>query len=56
LKLDEIIRATQHAGNEMIDIEKLSDPELGQLAQRYVRIRRECEQRKQRARKEQCAA
>lgn len=47
LKLDEVIRATQHAGNEMIDIEKLSDAELEQLAQRYERIRREHEQGKQ---------
>jgi low affinity Fe/Cu permease len=41
LKLDEIIRSIQHAHNEMIDIEKLSDKELEELAQHYERIRAE---------------
>ncbi len=48
LKLDEVIRATQHAENEMIDIEKLSDRELEQLAKRYEHIRQEYDVRKQR--------
>jgi len=48
LKLDEVIRATQHAENEMIDIEKLSDHQLEELAKRYERIRREYDERKQR--------
>ncbi len=45
LKLDEIIRSIHHAHNEMIDIEKLSDKELEELAQHYERIRKECERR-----------
>ena len=46
LKLDEIIRSIQHAHNEMIDIEKLSDAELEELAKHYERIREECDYRK----------
>ena len=45
LKLDEIIRSIHPAHNEMIDIEKLSDKELQDLAQHYKRIREECERR-----------
>ena len=45
LKLDELIRSTQQAHNEMIDIEKLSDEELEELASQYERIREECDQR-----------
>src|ERR1051325_393385 len=52
LKLDELIRSTKKAHNEMIDIEKLSDSELKQLEARYQQIREECEQR----RKQQPAA
>jgi low affinity Fe/Cu permease len=40
LKLDEVIRALRGAHNEMIDIEKLSDAELQELAKRYERLRR----------------
>src|SRR5213593_2291289 len=40
LKLDEVIRALRGAHNEMIDIEKLSDAELHELAKRYERLRR----------------
>ncbi len=46
LKLDEIIRSIHHAHNEMIDIEKLSDEELEELAKHYERIREECDHRK----------
>jgi low affinity Fe/Cu permease len=46
LKLDEIIRALQPAENEMIDIERLSDDALEQLADRYQRIRDEWELRR----------
>jgi low affinity Fe/Cu permease len=46
LKLDEIIRSIRHAHNEMIDIEKLSDEELGTLAAHFEEVRAECEQRK----------
>ena len=48
LKLDEIIRSIHQAQNEMIDIEKLSDEELEQLAKKYETIRQECEDRKAR--------
>jgi low affinity Fe/Cu permease len=40
LKLDEVIRAISGAHNEMIDIEKLSDAELHELAKRYEQLRR----------------
>src|SRR5712671_4421127 len=46
LKLDEIIRAIGGARNELIDIEKLSDAELEQLAKRYEIVRRETEGRR----------
>jgi low affinity Fe/Cu permease len=39
LKLDEIIRATTRADNEVIDIEKLSDEQLDILSKRYEKIR-----------------
>src|SRR5881398_2670811 len=42
LKLDEVIRSIHQAHNEMIDIEKLSDEELEELAKHYERIREEC--------------
>src|ERR1035441_9069259 len=35
LKLDEIIRATKGAHNEMMDIEKLTDEDLGKIQRRY---------------------
>ncbi len=35
LKLDEIIRATQGAHNEMMDIEKLTDEDLTRIQKRY---------------------
>ena len=46
LKLDELIRSTDHAHDEMIDIERLPDKELKQLAKRYERIRKEWEERR----------
>jgi low affinity Fe/Cu permease len=46
LKLDELIRSTERAHNEMIDIEKLSDQELEALAKRYERIRQEWDERR----------
>src|SRR4051794_19606115 len=48
LKLDEIIKSIDQAHNEMIDIEHLSDAELEKLAQRYQRVREECENRSKR--------
>src|SRR3954463_16266987 len=35
LKLDEIIRATKGAHNEMMDIEKLTDDDLGRIQKKY---------------------
>jgi low affinity Fe/Cu permease len=46
LKLDELIRSTERAHNEMIDIERLSDKELESLAKRYERIRQERDERR----------
>jgi low affinity Fe/Cu permease len=46
LKLDELIRSLEHARDDMINIEQLSDKELQELAQRYERIRREWEGRR----------
>lgn len=46
LKLDELIRSTERAHNEMIDIERLSDKELESLTQRYERIRQEWDERR----------
>jgi len=48
LKLDEIIKSIDKAHNEMIDIEHLSDDELQKLADRYQRVREECDQRRTR--------
>lgn len=39
LKLNELIRATAKAGNQMIDIENLSDLELNELQSEYEAIR-----------------
>jgi low affinity Fe/Cu permease len=41
LKLDELIRAVEHARNHLIDIEKLSDEELDTLGEQFTRLRRE---------------
>ena len=46
LKLDEIIRSIEHAENDMINIERLSEQELENLSKRYERIRNAVEQRK----------
>lgn len=46
LKLDELIRSTERAHNEMIDIERLPDKELELLAKRYERIRQEWDERR----------
>ena len=40
LKLDELIHAMQHADNGMINIEKLTEEQLDQLAGRYEQIAR----------------
>ena len=49
LKLNELIRATAHAGNQMIDIETLSDLELDALQAKYEHIRDIYFERKERA-------
>jgi len=46
LKLDELIRSVHAAHNDMINIEKLSDEELAELAKKYEAIREEHESRK----------
>jgi low affinity Fe/Cu permease len=45
LKLDEIIKSIDQAQNEMIDIEHLSDAELQRLADKYQKVREECDVR-----------
>ena len=42
LKLDEVIRSIDAAGDEMVNIESLSDQELDLMQKRYERIRKEC--------------
>lgn len=39
LKLDELIRASKGARNELVDLEKLSDGELKKLEAQFARIR-----------------
>jgi low affinity Fe/Cu permease len=51
LKLDEIIKSIDQAQNEMIDIEHLSDDELQRLADRYQKVREECDNRSSRRKK-----
>jgi low affinity Fe/Cu permease len=41
LKLNELIYAIDAAGDEMLDIETLSDEELDVMQKRYERIRKE---------------
>ena len=52
LKLDEIIKSIDKARNEMIDIEHLSDDELQNLADKYQKVREECDSRSKRRKKE----
>jgi low affinity Fe/Cu permease len=47
LKLNELIHAVDKAKNRMIDVEKLSDLELDELAKKYEKIRTSAEQRHQ---------
>ncbi|HEV2619531.1 MAG TPA: low affinity iron permease family protein [Acidobacteriaceae bacterium] len=51
LKLDELIRATAKAGDDMIDIENLSDLELDELQAKYRRVKTACDEREARERK-----
>ena len=43
LKLDEIIRALKKARNELVDLEELSDEELGRLEDQFRRVRTKAE-------------
>jgi low affinity Fe/Cu permease len=52
LKLDELIRAIDNAGDDMIDIESLSDVELDELQEKYVKVKAECDAREALAKKE----
>jgi low affinity Fe/Cu permease len=49
LKLNELIRAIDAAGDQMMDIESLSDEDLDALHSKYEKIRAECIQRQQRS-------
>lgn len=49
LKLAELIRAVGGARDDMMDVERLTDPELEQLSARYSRIREEWQRRQKRA-------
>jgi low affinity Fe/Cu permease len=51
LKLNELIRATEAAGDQMMDIESLSDEELDAMHATYERIRAECMERQHRAKR-----
>ncbi len=48
LKLNELIRATSTAQDQMMDIENLSDDELAVLSLRYEKLRKECLRRQTR--------
>jgi low affinity Fe/Cu permease len=43
LKLDEIIRALSRARNELVNLEELSDEELGKLEDQFKRLRTKAE-------------
>jgi len=51
LKLDELIHVIDAAGDQMMNIEKLSDEELDLLEARYRKIRDECVARNERRKK-----
>jgi low affinity Fe/Cu permease len=51
LKLDEIIKSIDQAHNEMIDIEHLSDEDLQKLADKYQKVREECDSRSMRSKR-----
>jgi low affinity Fe/Cu permease len=51
LKLDEVIRSIATAGDDMMNIESLSDEELDAIEKRYERIRKECVTRHARSKK-----
>ncbi len=51
LKLDEVIRSIEGAGDDMMNIESLSDEELDVIEKRYELIRKECVAREARSNK-----
>jgi low affinity Fe/Cu permease len=51
LKLDELIRATKHARNEMIDLQQLADEELDRLHKELCEQREKTEHRLQQVEK-----
>lgn len=51
LKLNELIHSIDAAGDQMMDIENLSDEELDAMHRKYEKIRAECIQRQQRSKK-----
>lgn len=50
LKLDEMIRATRGAHNELVDVEALSDKEIETLHKRYEKLRDNAERRRREGR------
>jgi low affinity Fe/Cu permease len=48
LKLNEMIRSSKRADDAIIDVEKLSDEQLDELADQYEKIRVACIERRQR--------
>ncbi len=52
LKLDELVRATRGARNQMVDIEQLPDEELEYLRQEFQELREHFETRAQRLARE----
>jgi low affinity Fe/Cu permease len=48
LKLDELIRAVDHARNHMMNIEKLSDAELDMLDEQFAQLRQKHPQNQER--------
>jgi low affinity Fe/Cu permease len=53
LKLDELIRATRTARNELIELETMSDPELAKLEAEFQRLRLARTERMRRKREKQ---
>jgi Low affinity iron permease len=56
LKLDEIIKSMDKAQNEMIHIEHPSDDELQKIADKYQKVREECETRTRRRSKKRVSS
>ena len=46
LKLDEVLRATRHAQNSMMDIEELTEAELDELKRKYEELAERARKRK----------